>query len=282
VAQPELKVAVVGHVEWVQFAHVERVPEAGEVVHARAPFEEPAGGGGVAAVQLARLAGAATLMTALGDDEEGARTQQRLREFGVEVVADLLRHATRRALTLLDADGERTIITLGARLEPPAAAVRERSERAGGFDGVYFTAGDVEALRAARTSARALVASPRATHALGHGVELDALVMSEEDERELGMAGPATRDARVLVFTEGNRGGRYLERDGTSGRWRAGALPGPLLDTYGCGDSFAAGLTFGLAARLPLQESLALAARCGAMCATGRGPYGRQLEAGDL
>jgi len=278
----ELRLAVVGHVEWVQFAHVERVPDPGEVVHASAPFEEPAGGGGVAAVQLARLGGAATLLTALGDDEQGAHTRERLPEFGVEVVADVLRQKTRRALTLLDAAGERTIITIGARLEPPAATVRSRAEMAGGFDGVYFTAGDVEALRASRAGARVLVASPRATHALGHGIELDALVLSEEDERELGMAGPATRDARVLVFTEGRHGGRYIERDGASGRWPAALLPGPLLDTYGCGDSFAAGLTFGLAAQLPLQEALALAARCGATCATGRGPYGRQLEARDL
>src|SRR5271154_3290464 len=48
------KVGVVGHVEWVQFARVEHVPRAGEVVHASEPFDEPAGGGAVAAVQLAR------------------------------------------------------------------------------------------------------------------------------------------------------------------------------------------------------------------------------------
>ena len=52
-----LKVAVVGHVEWVQFARVPHVPRAGEIIHARDTFEEPAGGGAVAAVQLARLAG---------------------------------------------------------------------------------------------------------------------------------------------------------------------------------------------------------------------------------
>ena len=65
------RVAVVGHVEWVQFARVPHVPRAGEVIHAHDAFEEPAGGGGVAAVQLARLAGEAMLLTALGDDELG-------------------------------------------------------------------------------------------------------------------------------------------------------------------------------------------------------------------
>src|SRR5271165_2177446 len=111
-------VAVVGHVEWVQFASVPHVPRAGEVVHASDPFEEPAGGGAVAAVQLARLAGEAALFTALGRDEHGERAIARLRELGVSVHAARLAAATRRAVTLLDDRGERTITTLGARLEP--------------------------------------------------------------------------------------------------------------------------------------------------------------------
>ncbi|HEX9313161.1 MAG TPA: PfkB family carbohydrate kinase, partial [Actinomycetota bacterium] len=54
-------------------------------------------------------------------------------------------------------------------------------------------------------------------------------------------------------------------------------LPGPRVDAYGCGDSFAAGLTYGLGAGLPLEEVFDLAARCGASCMTGRGPYQGQL-----
>src|SRR5688572_18561198 len=50
-----VKIAVVGHVEWVEFARVERVPERGEIVHATELWEEAAGGGAVAACELARL-----------------------------------------------------------------------------------------------------------------------------------------------------------------------------------------------------------------------------------
>jgi ribokinase len=57
--------------------------------------------------------------------------------------------------------------------------------------------------------------------------------------------------------------------------------PGAAVDTYGCGDSFAAGLTFGLAAGLGLDAALTLGARCGAWCLAGRGPYGRQLTAAE-
>lgn len=272
--------AVVGHVEWVQFARVPHVPRAGEVVHARAPFEEPAGGGAVAAVQLARLAGEALLITALGDDEFGRRSVARLRELGVQVAAAWRPRRTRRAVTLVDDAGERTITTFGPRLEPtvqdeqlPWAALAE-------VDAVYFTAGDAGALRAAR-GARVLVATPRADHALQQqGIALDALVLSGEDAIERSLAQEAQVAVELTVRTEGARGGSYAQTAGEAGRFEAAPVPGSILDTYGCGDSFAAGLTYGLGAGMTASAALALAARCGAVCLTGNGPYERQLSTG--
>ena len=287
---------MVGHVEWVQFARVAHVPRAGEVVNGGDLFEEPAGGGAVAAVQLARLAGEAMLITALGRDELGDRSLARLRELGVDVHA--ARHAagTRRAVTLLDDAGERTITTLGPRLEPmrddelPWEALEK-------MDAVYFTAGDLGALRAAR-AAQVLVASPRAGDALLHGVPLDALVLSGEDAVERRQGARVQEEAELVVFTEGDRGGAYRTRGGSSGRWdpvapwdpardRAlapalpTAAPAGAVDSYGCGDSFAAGLTYGLGASEGIPAALSLAARCGAACLTGRGPYQRQLTIQD-
>ena len=68
-----MNLAVVGHVEWVEFLRVEAVPRPGEIVHALERWEEPAGGGAVAAVQLANLNGSVHLFTALGEDELGLR-----------------------------------------------------------------------------------------------------------------------------------------------------------------------------------------------------------------
>ena len=212
------KVAVVGHVEWVQFARVPHVPLAGEVIHAHDTFEEPAGGGCVAAVQLARLAGAATLFTALGRDDLGERSVGRLHELGVQVQAARRPGDTRRALTLIDDDGERTITTLGPRLQPRGDDKELAWGALAGMDAVYFTAGDLDALRAAR-AARVLVASPRAGEVLGRGVELDALVLSEDDAIERRQAERGADEARLLVTTEGARGGAYRERSGGSGRW---------------------------------------------------------------
>jgi ribokinase len=278
----QARVAVVGHVEWVQFARVAHVPRAGEVVHASDPFEEPAGGGAVAAVQLARLAGDAMLVTALGDDEHGRRSVARLGSLGVDVRASFEPSPTRTAVTLVDAAGERTITTFGPRLEPLGDADSARWDALGARDAIYVTAGDERALRLARHSARVLVASPRARRALGHGVPLDALVLSAEDAIELGELADAQDEAAIVVFTEGNRGGSFRERSGASGRWAAVPPPGEPVDSYGCGDSFAAGLTFGLGAGLDTAGALDLAARCGATCLAGRGPNERQLTAAEL
>src|SRR2546428_12701291 len=110
-----LRLAAVGHVEWVRFARVAHVPRPGEVVHALEPFHEPAGGGAVAAVQLARLAGSSMLLTALGEDELASRSVDRLRELGVSVCRAPRSEATRMAVALFGASGERTLTTVGPR-----------------------------------------------------------------------------------------------------------------------------------------------------------------------
>ncbi len=267
---------MVGHVEWVRFARVPHVPEAGEVLHARDPFEEPAGGGAVAAVQLARLAGESVLVTALGDDELAQRTVARLASLGVQVRAARRAEPTRTAVTLVDDARERTITTFGSRLEPTGDDAELPWGALERMDAVYFTAGDLGALRAAR-AARVLVASPRALDALGHDVPLDALVLSADDAIERHEAARAQAQAELIVCTEGAHGGVYEERTGATGSWTAAPLPGDPVDSYGCGDSFAAGLAYGLGAGMAPADALNLAARCGAACLTGRGPYERQL-----
>ncbi len=273
------RVAVVGHIEWGDFAVVDHVPTPGEIEHADAAFEVVAGGGSVAAVQLAKLAGAADFFTAVGDDEHGRRAVDELTAFGVQPRAAVrLAERTRRAFIFLDAGHERTIAVLGDRLVPrggdslPWPALD-------GTDAVYFTGGDEAALRHARRS-RTLVATTRALDVLaGSGVGLDVLVMSATDRGEAYADGQLDPAPRYVVRTHGAAGGTWAGADGTTGRWSAAPVPGPKADAYGCGDSFAAGLTYGMGADLGITGALELAARCGAACLTGRGPYAGQLAA---
>lgn len=273
-----MRCAVVGHCEWVEFARVERVPAAGEIVHSSRSYEAPGGGGAVAAVQLARLAGDATFFTALGDDATGRRAHADLLELGLRVEVAWRDEPQRRGFVFVDDEGERTITVMGDRLGPSGEDDLPWADLEGA-DAVYLTAGDTGAVRAAR-GARTLVATARALASLVVAeVELDALVASAKDAGERYEPGALSPEPDVVVRTAGPAGGEWRFSDGASGRFAAAPLPGEPVDSYGCGDSFAGGLTYGLGAGMTLEAAIDLGARCGAECATGEGPYGRQLGA---
>jgi ribokinase len=272
-----VRAAVVGHVEWIEFGRVDHVPAPGEILHVSDSWEEPGGGGAVAAVQLAKLAGEATLYTALGDDELGHRSKAELEALGLRVEAVFRPEPQRRCYVHVDGAGERTITVIGSRLGPAGDDDLPWGDL-GGTDAVYLTAGDVGAIQAAR-AAGTLVSTARGLETLREsGVELNALVASGHDPGERYEQGELNPAPRYVMRTAGPDGGEFEGADGERGRWEATPLPGPISDLYGCGDSFAAGLTYGLGAGWPVERALELGARCGAACATGRGPYAGQLR----
>jgi ribokinase len=265
-------------VEWVEFLRVVAVPRSGEIVEAVEQWEEPAGGGAVAAVQLGRLAGSCLFFTALGADEHGRRSRAELTRLGVDVRAIPEANTTRRPFTYVDDDGERTITVIGDKLRPRGGDSRLPWRDLAGLDAVYFVSGDVEALRHARM-ARVLIAAARELATLREaGVQLDVLVGSGEDDAELYRPGDIEPSPRFVVTTSGGLGGWVQP----GGPFRPAPLPGPIVDAYGCGDSFAAGLAFALGRGDPIEEAVALAARCGAAVMTGRGPYEAQLDGASI
>jgi ribokinase len=267
-----MNLLVVGHVEWVTFLRLSGDPRPSAILHVREEFEEPAGGGGVAAVELARLAGRATLITALGDDANAARSRALLEAAGVRVCAATRAAPQRRVTTLLGAGGERTILVHGQAQEPSGADPLAYDTLLAGAHGVYFCKGDVATLAAAR-AARVLVATARVLPVLqrANGLSLDVLVRSGNDAAERFAPGDLSPPPAVEVVTEGAAGGYYRLADGTGGRYAAHPLPGPPRDTYGAGDCFAAALTWGLAEGQPLETALSGAAARGAAAVCRRG-----------
>jgi ribokinase len=275
------RVAVVGHVEWIEFARVERLPRPGEIIHSSEWWEDVGGGGAVAAVQLAKLAGDVDFFTALGDDERAQASRERLEQLGVRVFAAPRHRPQRRGFVYLDGDGERTITILGERIVPHGDDDLPW-ERLDSADAVYFTGGDGGALRHARR-ARKLVATPRAFDTLRDaGIKLDALVRSAKDPGEQHAERELDPMPDLVVSTMGGDGGEWVGKDHTSHTWKAAELPGPRRDAYGAGDSFAAGVTFALGSDLPTDDALQLAARAGAHKLAGRAPYDNQLTAAEL
>jgi ribokinase len=262
-----MRVAVVGHVEWIEFLRVEAVPRPGEIVGAQETWAEPGGSGAVAAVELARLAGEASLFCVLGGDELGARARQQLEAASVGLHAPETDAEQRRGFCFVDEAGERTIAVIGEKPRPRGGDGMYPWEQLDDADAVFFTAGDAEAARQARR-ARVLVATARELPTLhAAGVELDALVASGEDEAERYQVGDLDPPPKIVVSTAGSLGGWAQP----GGPYKAAPPAGPYEDTYGAGDCFAAGLTYALAKGMEIPDAMAFAAERGALALTRRG-----------
>ena len=211
-----------------------------------------------------------TFFTVLGDDELGRRSHEQLTGQGVRVEAEFVsrptapRHVRRRG-------GERTITVLG---EKPT---RARATTCRGSSSRATTASTSPRATSARSRPPAAPACssrpPRARRCCAR--------RRSSSTRSSGAAKTwASSTSRVDPPPRSSSRPRAGSAAGRSraGRFRAAPLPGPVSDTYGAGDSFAAGLTFGLAKGLDSgKEALELASRCGAAVLTGRGPYEGQL-----
>jgi ribokinase len=268
-----VRAAVVGHVEWIEFVPVEHVPRQGEIVSAPESWTQAAGGGSVAAIQLAKLADSVLFFTTLGADEPGRLAKAQLDERGIEVHAAFVEKPQRKGFTFLDETGERTITTIGPKIGPRGHDDTLPWHELARCDAVYFCAGDADALLSARRG-RVLVATARELATLGRGaVELDALVGSGKDEAELYRPGDLDPEPRLVVTTSGALGGWAQP----GGPFSAAPLPPIPADSYGAGDCFAAGLAFALAAGLARAEALDFAARCGAGALAGRGVHAEAI-----
>ncbi len=266
-----MNVAVIGHVEWGRFVRIDHAPVSGEIIHAEESWEEVAGGGAVAAMELAKLNGSCLFFTSIGGDEMGVHAVSQLKESGVEVLATIQDgQSTKSIFVDIDSQDERTITVMG-NLKPSGLDTSLPWEKLALMDAVYFVSGDEASLKLAR-QAKVLVSTARILPLLkSTGIQLDALVTSSKDNAEAYNAGELAPPPRFVVTTEGVEGGRV---DNGVSYDAETVSETDIVDTYGCGDSFAAGLTFGLGQGLELKEALKVATRSSADATKRRGAFG--------
>tara|TARA_B100000965_G_scaffold51916_1_gene38635 strand:+ start:2039 stop:2881 length:843 start_codon:yes stop_codon:yes gene_type:complete len=268
---PKLKLAAIGHIEWVTFLKVDKLPLAGEISHAKDCFEEAAGGTAVAAVQMARLInGPVDLITSLGKDTYGKKCYESLTKLGLNLKVAWREKPTRKAISLISKDGERAITVIGERLQPVASDNLPWSEMKN-YDGVFITATDKEGIRLAR-EAKFVAATPRTgeTTLLNSQVKLNALIGSGLDPGEKINFEKLVPKPDIYIATEGEKGGTIYPN---KYEYKSIKPSSQVIDTYGCGDCFAGAVTTALSAKLDLDKAIKIGAYCGAECSTHFGPY---------
>ncbi|MBV6700508.1 carbohydrate kinase [Kitasatospora aureofaciens] len=249
-------------------ADVVRVDGAPDRVH-------PGGSPANVAYGLARLGRSAMLLTQLGDDAHGRLIRGHLEAAGVTVRADAVER-TPSAVVELDGDGRAQYAfdigwtlasaelpfvpghlhlgSIAAMTAPGAAAVLELVEQWRGRAGVSYDPNVRPALMGERAEAVRRVERCVALSEVVKASDEDLAWLypgegPESVARHWLALGPA-----VVAVTRGAAGAFALTADGT--REEVAAVPVPVADTVGAGDSFMAAFLHTRAAGAPLSTCL--------------------------
>ena len=265
-----LNFAVVGHIEWINFLKVDQLPKPGYISHSEKSLEYPAGGGSIIAKILSELTlNQIHFFTALGNDDYGYRCFKILSNMGINLHVAWREKATRRGFSLIDSNGERAITVIGERLAPNCKDNLDWSILKK-MDGIFITASDSEIFTMAR-SAPILCSTPRVGLNIinNSNVLLDGLIGSNLDPGEVFYFSELSVKPKYTFKTEGEKGGIIFP----GGRYEALKNNKLKIDSYGCGDSFAAGILYGMASKWDIDKSLNLAKMLGRNASEFFGPY---------
>ena len=265
-----LNFAVVGHVEWMNFLKVDQLPKPGVISHSEKSIEYPAGGGSVIAKTLSELTNNQVhFFTSLGNDYYGEQSFKILSNYGIRLHVAWRDKPTRKGFSLIDSNGERSITVIGERLAPTYKDKLDWNlfEK---MDGIFITASDSEIFKKARI-ADSLCTTPRVGINIINksNVFLDGLIGSNLDPGEVFSLSDISIKPKLIIKTEGENGGILYP----GGRYEALINTKQKIDSYGCGDSFAAGILYGLSSKWSIDKILSLAKLLGRDASECFGPY---------
>ena len=265
-----LNFAVVGHVEWINFLKVDQLPKPGVISHSDKSIEYPAGGGSVIAKTLSELTNNQVhFFTSLGNDYYGEQSFDILSNYGMKIHVAWRDKPTRKGFSLIDSNGERSITVIGERLAPTYKDNLDWNifEK---MDGIFITASDSEIFKKARI-ADSLCTTPRVGINIINksNVVLDGLIGSNLDPGEVFSLSDISIKPKLIIKTEGENGGILYP----GGRYEALINTKQKIDSYGCGDAFAAGILYGLSSKWSMDKILSLAKLLGRDASECFGPY---------
>lgn len=254
---------VVGSINVDVTASVVRLPQAGETVMGGDLRRDAGGKGANQAAAAARLGAQVRMVGAVGDDADGLRMLQNLRDAGIDVSGVWLGDApTGTALITVDEAGENQIVVY-------AGANHDVT-----LDGVSFSPDEavltqleiplttVASLAAAVPGYLAINAAPAQPLPGELVARADLIIVNETEYAQL----PELADARLVAVTYGSAGAA-LRQDGRE----VVRVPAPKVrsvSAVGAGDAFCAALTLALHAGWEPERALRAACAVGADAVT--------------
>lgn len=265
-------IAVVGTAAADVVLRVDAVPKPGQHVSATSLGWRLGGGSANVASALAALGHRVSLVGPVGTDRMGTQLIEELVRRGVNTDRiDRVPEPTPRALILLDAEGERTIVGVD---EPFSRRVYPRADVAdlGRVDAVYVeTFHRFPVAIADRAAAALLMTAP--PHSGTGDWPANVIIGSEHDYPAAWLAGPYAAGREVagprLEWVVVTRGAKGADAYGPHGAAHADAPVTTQVDATGAGDALAAALLSALLGGRSIDEALAAGTEAGAKRAAG-------------
>ncbi len=260
------------------FYHVPHLPGPGETLAATDMTRGLGGKGANMSVAAARAGAHTAHIGAVGGD--GKWAIDRMTEFGVDTrhIAYLSDTPMGQALIYVDDTGENSIVLLhGANFQVPDQTIASALSEASPGDTLLMQNETLHQLETAKMARSldlyiAYAAAPFDAAAVTAVLPyLDFLILNEIEAAQLEEATgktPETLGVADVIITLGANGARWIQ-NGTARDFPA--VPVTPVDTTGAGDTFTG---YVLAARdrgLPMEQSIALAMRAGALMVTRQG-----------
>lgn len=276
-------------------------PEAGELSLVHEKRVAGGGAGFTTAVALARLGARAVSVGAVGEDADGDLIRRLLAaESNLDDRLTTVPSATSSTVCLVDQTGERSYLHhLGASGHVNVAPLMGEVARldAVHFGGFFIVPGldDGSGLELARHAHEegVLTSLDTSWDSTGRWERVrpylpfldvfspslvEARMVTGEDSPEQIARWVREHGTRVAVITDGARGA-YVSSDDYEG-WVKPPTVTPV-DTTGAGESFNAGLLFGLVTELGVRQAVALACAVGALATLDLGALGRLTSLDD-
>lgn len=282
---------------------VERFPKAGETLSGAKLIETPGGKGSNQAIGVARLGGNTRFITAIAADSVGALGKKLWAEEGIDAQSVItLPGASMRGAVVTDQNAENRIIIADGVLADLDRAQIAQSESAFANAKIVLVSSEItaeacaQALEIGRKQGAYTILNPAPVPEISlinwGDVDLltpnqsEALLLlgenNEADTPEIIVKKLSTRFDCAVVMTAGAKG-VFVKELGQDLVHVPGLPVAQLVDTTGAGDSFNAGLAYGLDQGLSLVDSARLGNICGAITVQNAGvvealPYAKNIR----
>ncbi|WUK44850.1 ribokinase [Nocardioides sp. NBC_00368] len=278
------RVVVIGSVNCDTSARVSAIPRPGETVLARTLEKSGGGKGANQALAAARAGGApTTLISRIGDDEEGSLLEKALSNGGVTTQLQIVPAThTGQAFVTVSETGENSIVVVpGANNSALPLNADERAAVAQADVVLLQLETPTDYIRQARHAMRKdglliLNAAPVVPMTHSEWDAVDVLVVNQHEAQEITGAGEPPlaldilrRRAGDVIMTLGGEGSLHSDHEGNVTRIPPFATK--VMDTTGAGDTFCGVLAAHLANGASITVALLNASAAGALSVTKRG-----------